>query len=73
MRSATTTVMAKRINSTLPAVVIGKIPIIGFMEFIEAWKMATAQMFPFVLMKIHVNMIVIKGYIPILISKYPLL
>jgi hypothetical protein len=53
--------MAKTMRKTFPAVVIGNIPIKGFIEFIDAWKIAAAQMVPLVRMKIHENSIVING------------
>jgi hypothetical protein len=53
--------MAKPTSRMFPGVVIGKIPIKGFMEFIEAWKIAGANILPLVRLYIQANRIVING------------
>jgi len=48
MRSETMATMARPTSRMFPAVLIGKIPINGFIEFIEAWKIAGAKILPLV-------------------------
>ena len=51
--------MAKETSTMFPKVVIGKIPIKGFMEFIEAWKITGVNILPLVRLYIQENRMVI--------------